>query len=125
MKPHEETMQRDGAMRLDGVWQIELMGRHGWERFATAFLKDGRYLGGNANHYVSGHYQVSDEALTADLEVAQHSKCRATFGSKKRRMHTRLEARIKNDHKLVGRMHSTSGKKFEVRMRLTRLGDLD
>ena len=111
-------------MSVDGVWKVEMMGPYGWENLATAFLKGGRYLAASANHYAAGQYEVDGEAMTGDLEVTQHGKCRAIFGSKKRHMHIKLEAKVKKAEKIVGRARSKDGKKFEVKMRFTRLGDL-
>ena len=65
-------------MNVEGVWQIELMGPHEWERFGTAFLRQGRYLGGNANHYATGSYAVDEVALTADLEVTPEERASAS-----------------------------------------------
>ncbi len=112
-------------MGVEGVWKVELMGPYGWERLATAFLKDGRYLAASANHYATGGYTSDDDSLKADLEVIQHGKCRAIFGSKKRHMSISLDAKIKKEEKIVGRARSQEGKKIEMKMRLTRLGDLE
>ena len=45
-------------MSVEGVWKVEVMGPHGWERIATALLKDGRYFGASADHYSTGSYEV-------------------------------------------------------------------
>ena len=113
-------------MSVEGVWKVEMMGPYGWEKHGTAFLRDGRYLGASAAHYSTGSYEVDGEAFTGDFEVFQYGKVRAIFGSKKKHLNTRLEAKIKKEGKIVGKSHSiVSKKKFEVKMRLTRLGDIE
>jgi hypothetical protein len=112
-------------MSIEGVWKVEAMGPYGWERIATAFLKDGRYLGASADHYSTGSYELADDVFTADLHLHQHGKVRAVYGTKKKEMDTRLEGNLKKEGKIVGRSQSTGNKKFEVKMRLIRLGDLD
>ena len=112
-------------MSVDGVWKVEMMGPYGWEKLATAFLDGGRYLAASTNHYATGNYVVDDGAVSGDFDVFQHGKCRAIFGSKKRHMQITLDAKIKKEDKIVGKIHAKDGKKFEVKMRLTRLSDLD
>ncbi len=112
-------------MSVDGVWKVEIMGPYGWDQLATAFLNGGSYLAASANNYATGSYEVDGDAFNGQLEVTQYGKCRAIFGSKKRHLHIGLEAKVKKEDKIVGTIRSKDGKKFEVKMRLTRLGDLD
>jgi len=112
-------------MSVEGIWKVETMGPYGWERTATAFLKDGRYLGASADHYSTGSYEATEETFRAELNLHQHGKVRAVFGVKKRNLQTVLEAKIKKADKIVGKSRSATSKKFEVKMRLTRLADLD
>ena len=112
-------------MSVEGVWKVEVMGAYGWENVATAFLKDGRYPAASADHFSTGSYEVVDETYTADLTVTQYGKVRTVFGKKSRLMKTRVEAKIKKEHKIVGRTRSADSNKFDVKMRLTRLADLD
>ena len=112
-------------MSVEGVWKLEMMGAYGWENVSTAFLKDGRYLAASADHFSIGSYKVADEAFTADLKVKQHGKVRTVFGQKKKRMSIRMEAKIKKEDKIVGKAYASDSKKFDVKMRLIRLGNLD
>ena len=112
-------------MSVDGVWKVEMMGPYGWEKLATAFLDSGSYLAASTNHYATGSYTVDGEALSGDFEVAQYGKCRAIFGSKKRHVRVTLDAKLKKQDKIVGKVRPKDGKKFEVKLRLTRLGDLE
>lgn len=112
-------------MNIEGVWKVEAMGPYGWEKVATAFLRGGRYLAASTDHYSTGSYEAGDGVFSANLQINQYGKVRAVFGSKKRHMNTRLEGKIKKEDKIVCKSHSVESKKFEVKMRLTRLGDLD
>lgn len=99
--------------------------QHGWERIATAFLEDGRYLAAGTDHFSTGTYMLSDGTLVAELQIEQHGKVRALFGVKKKHLSTRFEAKIKHkekNDKIVGRMHTAAAKKSAVKMRLTQLG---
>ncbi|MGD8956029.1 MAG: hypothetical protein PVJ03_01755 [Chromatiaceae bacterium] len=112
-------------MSVEGVWKLEMMGAYGWENVSTAFLKDGHYLGASADHFSTGSYEVADEAFTADLRVKQHGKVRTIFGQKKKLLSVRIEAKIKKADKIVGQARDAEGSKFDVKMRLIRLADLD
>ena len=111
-------------MSVEGVWKVEIKGPYGWEKLGTAFLENGRYLAASANHYSTGSYQVEGDAFAADIEVTQYGKIRAAYGSKKRQMSHRIEGKVKKEDKIVGNANPASGKKFDVKVRLTRLGDL-
>ena len=112
-------------MSVEGVWKVEFKGPYGWEKLGTAFLKDGRYLAGSADHYSVGSYETSEEAFSANIAVTQFGKVRAAYGSKKRQMDHRIDGKIKKEDKIVGHANPSEGKKFDVKVRMTRLGDLD
>ena len=112
-------------MSAEGVWKVEVKGPYGWEKLGTAFLQNGRYLAASADHYSVGSYGVEDDAFTADIQVNQYGKVRAAYGSKKRQMDHRIEGKIKKADKIVANANPSTGKKFDVKVRLTRLGDLD
>ena len=117
-------------MSVNGVWKVEMLGPYGWESVATAFLQDGRYLAASADHYSIGSYEVEGDTFTADIWSSQPGKQRPVFGSKKKRVHMNIEARIKSERpkkadKIVGSSLPSIGKNFDVRVRLIRLGDLE
>ena len=112
-------------MRVEGVWKVEMKGPYGWEKIATAFLKDGRYLAASVDHFTTGSYAVDGDTLTAEIQVTQYGKVRSVHGSKKRQLSTRLEAKIKKDGRIIGRSNPIEGKKYDVKVRLTHLSDLD
>jgi hypothetical protein len=107
-----------------------MLGPYGWETIATAFLQEGRYLAASADHYTIGGYEVVGDTFIADLWATQPGKVRSVYGSKKKRVHISIEARIKSGRtkkadKIVGSSRPSVGKDFDVRVRLVRVGDLD
>lgn len=112
-------------MSVEGVWKVEVLGPHGWERIATASLTDGRYFGASADHYSTGSYEFSDDSITWEAHVNQYGKVRSVYGSKKRHMNVRFEGTLKKEDKIVGRSQATDSKKFDLKTRLIRLGDID
>ena len=59
-------------MNVNGVWKLEISGLHGWERLATVFLENGRYLSASADHYTIGRYVVDGKNFTAEATAVQH-----------------------------------------------------
>jgi len=112
-------------MSVEGVWKVEMGGAHGWEKLGTVFLQNGRYLGASADHFSTGSYEVDGDAFAADIQVTQYGKVRTVYGSKKKQLSHRLEAKIKKEGKIVGKTNPAEGKKYDVKVRLTRLSDLD
>ena len=112
-------------MSVEGVWKVEAMGPYGWERVATALLKDGRYFAASADHYATGSYEFADSSITWDVHLNQYGKVRSVYGTKKRQMKIRFEGKLKKEDKIVGRAQATDSKKFELKMRLSRLADID
>ncbi len=47
-------------MSLNGIWKFEILGVYDWEPVSTAFMQDGRYWAGSADHYTVGSYEVVD-----------------------------------------------------------------
>ena len=112
-------------MSFEGVWQVEMMGPYGWEKIATAFLRDGRYLGAGADHYSVGSYEEDGEKITVDVNIKQHGKTRTIFGESKKQVEARMEGTLKKSSKIIGTSHPADNRDFEVRVRLTRLAKLD
>ena len=111
-------------MSVEGVWKVEIKGPYGWEKLGTAFLENGRYRAASTSHYSNGSYQVEGDTFTADIEVTQYGKVRAAYGSKKRQMSHHIDGKIKKEDKIVGHANPSTGKKFDVKVRLTRVGNL-
>ena len=112
-------------MSAEGVWKVEFKGPYDWKKLGTAFLQNGRYLAASADHYSVGSYEVEGDAFTADIQVTQYGKVRTAYGLEKRQMSHRIDGKIKKADMIVGNANPRTGKKFDVQVRLTRLGDLD
>jgi len=112
-------------MSVEGIWKVEMLSPYGWEQVATAFLRKGRYHAASADHYSIGSYKEGSGALKVEARITQHGKIRTVFGSKKKHVDIQLEGRIKKADEIVGTARPSGGEKFDVSMRLTRLGSLD
>lgn len=112
-------------MSVEGIWKVEMKCPFGLGALETAFLKNGRYLAASADHYSTGIYEVDGDTFTADIQIVQYGKVRKILGSKTPQFSHRLEAKIRTDGKIVGKTDPSEGKKHKVKVRLTRLGDLD
>ena len=112
-------------MSVEGAWKVEVLGPHGWERISTALLKDGLYFAASTDFYSAGSYEVVDDSITWDARVNQYGKVRTVYGSNKRKINVRFEGKLKKEDKIVGRVQATDSKKFDLKTRLIRLGDID
>ena len=112
-------------MKIDGIWKLEISGLHGWERLATVFLENGRYLSASADHYTIGKYRLEGKAFTAETSAMQYGNIRTIFGSRQEKLDTIIQGKVKKDGRIVGMVSPAGPKAPETQMRLTRLGDLD
>lgn len=112
-------------MNIEGVWKLEIGGLHGWERLATVFLENSRYLSASADHYTIGKYLVDGKKFIAEASAIQYGNIRTIFGSKQEQLNTTLKGKVKKDGSIVGTVSPTNHKAKETPMRLTRLGDLE
>ena len=113
-------------MKIDGIWKVELQGAYGMRRVSTAMLRKGRYFGGSADHYTIGSFKVDGSAFSAKVCANQHGEVQALFGTRKRKLKLRVEAIVnKKGDKITGISRLPKGKKFSIKIRLTRLADLD
>jgi hypothetical protein len=102
-----------------------MLGPYGWEQLSTAFLQNGRYLGAGADHHSIGSYTSSDGIVKVKLRLTQHDQTRTVFGSKKKQVDIHIEGKIKKSGKVTAIAHPPGDSKFNIKMRLTRLGELD
>ena len=103
---------------------MEMKCPFGWGKLETAFLKNGRYQAASADHYSTGSYEIVGDTFTADIQITQYGKVRKIFGSKKKQIRRRIEAKIRRDGKIVGRANPSEGKKQNSKARLIRVDDL-
>jgi hypothetical protein len=107
-----------------GIWVVEMKGPYGWEHIAIAFMKNGEYLGAGPNHYAVGAYKVSGNTLDVSITVTQCGKLRTMFG-KKSMEDLQITSKCKFEkNKIVGVSKAKGVKKFDVLIRLTRIGSL-
>jgi len=112
-------------MSCEGIWVVEMNGPYGWERIAIAFLKKGEYLGAGPNHYSVGTYKEDGDDLVISVVVTQHGQLRTIFGKKfAGKLEITSKCRIEKNV-ITGRSKAKGMKKFDVLLRLTRIGDFD
>ena len=115
-------------MSVEGIWKVEIKGPYSKEPFSTAFLKNGRYLSGSAEHYSIGSYEEDDGVFKAKVVITQHGGLRTMFGGKHEQVNVRMEGKVRRKGDKVsirGTVRPSKGKGFEVGVYLIRLGDLD
>ena len=108
-------------MSVDGVWRVEMLGPNGWERIATAFLRDGRYLAASADHYSIGNYMDDGETLKVESRTTQHGDIHTVFGSKKEHLDLKMEGRIEGVDRIVVTVKPPEGGVPDLQIFLTRL----
>ena len=112
-------------MSFDGVWVVEMKGPYGWERIAMSFMRNGEYMGAGPNHYSLGTYKVDGDDFEMSVVVTQHGQLRTIFGKKfAGNLQVTSKGKIEGD-KIVGTSKAKGLKKFDVMLRLTRIGGFD
>ena len=112
-------------MSCEGVWSVEIKGPYGWERIATAFMEDGKYLGASASHYSVGRYKEDGDNLEISINMRQYAAIRTLFGTKSaEKVQITLQCEVKKN-KIIGTGKAKGIKKFVLRTRLTKLDDLE
>jgi len=112
-------------MNIEGTWKLEINGLHGWERIATVFLENGRYLSASADHYSIGTFVKDGKKFIAETSTFQYGNIRTIFGSKHEKLNTILRGKIKKGGTIVGTVTPTNLKASETQVRLFRLGGLE
>ena len=106
---------------IDGVYQVDLLGPYGWERFSTAFINDGEFRSASAEHYTAGTCAVDGEAFTMDGNLTQFSDHRPLFGQTRiRGLPIEFRGRI-DDGTIDGEARVVEDDKYSVRFRRNRL----
>ena len=112
-------------MSCEGVWRVDIKGPYGWERFATAFMRNGEYLGASANHYSVGHYKEDGDNLVISLDMTQFSAVRPIFGTKyAKKLQITYQCEIKKN-KIICTGKAKGIKKYDILVRFTRLDSLE
>lgn len=111
-------------MSCEGVWNVEVKGPYGWESIATAFMQDGRYLGGGANHYSVGRYKEDGDNLEISLKGRQYANLRTVFGiSSMDTLEVKYTCKVRKN-KITGTGTAKGIKKHKLQIRLTKLDEL-
>lgn len=112
-------------MSCEGVWSVEFNGPYGWERVATAFMKDGQYLGASASHYSVGRYKEDGANLEITVNRKQYADLRTIFGVESTApMQVTYQCEVKKN-KIIGTGTAKGIKKFKIQIRLTRLDNIE
>ena len=112
-------------MSCKGVWMVEMKGPYGWERIAMAFMKNGEYLGAGPNHYSVGSYKEDGNDVQMSVTVTQCGELRTIFGQKSSgNLQITSKGKIEKN-KIIGTSKAKGIKKFDVMLRLTRIGRLE
>lgn len=112
-------------MSCEGVWSVEIKGPYGWERIATAFMEDGKYLGASASHYSVGRYKEDGDNLEISITTTQYANVRTVFGTKSAdRLQITYQCEIKKN-KIIGTGKAKGIKKYEILVRFARLDSLE
>ena len=112
-------------MNCEGIWKVEITTPYGWERIATAFMRNGEYLGASANHYSVGTYTQDGNDLELSTHVTQYGDLRTVFGLKtSSKLHVLSKCKIKKNQ-IVGKSKVRGKKKYDILIRLTRLDTFD
>lgn len=112
-------------MNCEGIWKVEMTTPYGWERVATAFMKNGRYLAASANHYSVGTYKQNGDEVEISTRVTQYGDIRTMFG-KKSMVNLDVKSKCKiEENGIIGKSKAEGRKGYDVLIRLTRLADLD
>jgi hypothetical protein len=112
-------------MSCKGVWMVEMKGPYGWERIAMAFMKNGEYLGAGPNHYSVGSYKEDGNDVQISTTVTQCGALRTIFGQKPpHKLQITSKGKIEKD-KIIGRSKAKGIKKYDVMLRLTKVGSLE
>ena len=112
-------------MSLNGVWVLEVASVYGWERVSTAFLENGRYLGGNANYFSQGSYKAKGKNVAISLNITRHSGNMTVFGEKREQFSAEFSGKKKkNMIKGSTRLKNAHSSVASYPTRLVRIADI-
>lgn len=67
---------------IEGIYKVEMLGPYGWERFSTAFIKNGEFASASAEHFTDGNYRLEDGGFQMMGNLTQYVDHRPLFGRK-------------------------------------------
>ena len=109
---------------IDGIYQVDMLGPYGWERFSTAFINRGEFRSASAEHFTAGACKVDGEGFTMDGNLTQFVDHRPLFGAKKiDGLPIEFRGTIAGDV-IDGEASPVEDKKYRLRFRLNRLPNI-
>ena len=120
-----KNKDKKAKMSCKGIWMVEMKGPYGWEHIAMAFMKNGEYLGAGPNHYSVGSYKEDGDNLEISITLTQCGALRTIFGRKSPDdLQITSKCRFEKN-KYIGTSRVKNIKKFDVMIRLTKVGSLE
>jgi hypothetical protein len=109
---------------IDGIYKVEMLGPYGWERFSTAFMKNGEFRSASSEHFTAGNYAFADGDFEMEGNLTQYVDYRPLFGRKAvNGLPIRFIGRVDSDV-IDGEarvVDDTDGRRFSLRFRLKRM----
>ncbi len=107
--------------QIEGVYKVEMLGPYGWEHFSTAFIRDGEFHSGSAEHFTAGRYEVDGDRFAMEGNLTQYTEHRPIFGQNDvRALPIEFEGTIDNGI-IDGNARAVDNARYSVRFRLDRL----
>ncbi len=106
---------------IDGVYKVEMLGPYGWEHFSTAFVRDGEFRSGSAEHFTAGRYEIDGERFAMEGNLTQYTDHRPLFGETEvRGLPIEFEGTI-GDGVIDGDARVVDDGRYSIRFRLDKL----
>jgi hypothetical protein len=120
-----ESLIEEEPMNCEGIWKVEITTPYGWERIATAFMKNGEYLAASANHYSVGSYTQNGDDVEISTVVTQYGDFRTVFEQNPiANLRVISVCKIDGDE-IAGKSKPEGRENCDILVRLTRLAGLD
>lgn len=111
--------------KIDGVYQVDILGPFGWERFSTAFINDGEFRSASAEHFTAGTCLADGRQFEMEGSMTQYTDHRPLFGETRiERLPIEFRGAIENGV-IDGEARVVEDDKYSIRFRLNRLTALN
>ena len=106
---------------IEGIYRVDLLGPYGWEKFSTAFIRDGEFRSASTEHFTAGTYAVEDRGFQMEGNLTQYDECRALFGrTDLQELPIKFSGAI-HDDVIDGEARAADGSRPSIRLRLARM----
>lgn len=110
---------------IDGVYQVDLLGPYGWERFSTAFINEGEYRSASAEHFTTGSCKIDNGGFHMEGNLTQFVDHRPLFGQKQiKGLPIDFTGSI-DDGVIDGEARVSGDSKYSLRFRLNRMPSIN